>query len=649
MEYKIAQRLQEYQRTPNLTGIPMQMRLNAERNSGLSFHDVCVHYHSDKPAQIQALAYTQGNDIYIAPGQERHLPHELGHVAQQKRGLVRPTSWLNGMAINEDSGLEQMAEQGSFPQQFGNAEQSGVIQRFKVLDKIWDTSWGTAWFKPNIIKRLSPATCERFIQILTKRVNQLENKDLIKILNADINLFKDRLTAVTAPIPVSGSQSNPPAPQEQLSSNLTVQDKSGGQLGVEISKVIWDTEWSPEVKNSHIQGASRETFDKITKALILGINEVKDHSLSKEEKREQNKKLREELIFIVDQYNRLSSSREVESRPHIDLPQAKTVRGAPSRLVMGETSSGEGTEKGYNLDVYYDVCKLLKIEQYAPNTAISAMSCSTRYIEDPIEILRNGYISTRIAYPFNINKIIIKGRRARKLSEDDISDAEVGAASVEGKAGVEVAKDVCNSLLQKDELRHVYRLCPIEGGNMLTGSDFIIVGKDSFYATMDLFDINEDEAKELIAGDFGVLPERVFPVEQPGAYHLDLGMLLLDNHTVLLRAMDKSHPSIQKAAKDLLDSGFGVIFENGCAIGRDYNFINGEFLKIGDEVIFLTNAPNVDNTLEQAKEGFIKILRRYGVKDVYFIRGSLDKNGTAGFGCKAKGVPDELIPKQSKP
>lgn len=86
------QALQQVQTNkPNLTGIPTQMKLDFERQSGLSFDDVRVHYNSDKPAQLKALAYTQGTQVYVGPGQERHLPHELGHVIQQKRGLVQPT------------------------------------------------------------------------------------------------------------------------------------------------------------------------------------------------------------------------------------------------------------------------------------------------------------------------------------------------------------------------------------------------------------------------------------------------------------------------------------------------------------------------------------------------------------------------------
>ena len=94
----------------NSTGIPTQMKEGFERSSGLSFDDVRVHYNSDKPAQLQALAYTQGNDVHVAPGQEKHLGHELGHVVQQKQGRVNPTVQMSGANINDDAALESEAD-----------------------------------------------------------------------------------------------------------------------------------------------------------------------------------------------------------------------------------------------------------------------------------------------------------------------------------------------------------------------------------------------------------------------------------------------------------------------------------------------------------------------------------------------------------
>lgn len=112
MEAKLQQQVpqQNHVNKPNLTGIPTQMKLDFERRSGLSFDDVRVHYNSDKPAQLQALAYTQGTQVYVGPGQERHLKHELGHVVQQKQGRVKAEGLINNMPINMELSLEHEAD-----------------------------------------------------------------------------------------------------------------------------------------------------------------------------------------------------------------------------------------------------------------------------------------------------------------------------------------------------------------------------------------------------------------------------------------------------------------------------------------------------------------------------------------------------------
>src|SRR6185369_17215173 len=97
--------------TPNRTGLPDELKTGIESLSGLPLDDVRVHYNSSKPQDVQALAYTQGSEIHVAPGQERHLPHEAWHVVQQKQGRVKPTLELKGKPVNDDAKLEQEAAQ----------------------------------------------------------------------------------------------------------------------------------------------------------------------------------------------------------------------------------------------------------------------------------------------------------------------------------------------------------------------------------------------------------------------------------------------------------------------------------------------------------------------------------------------------------
>jgi Domain of unknown function (DUF4157) len=94
------------------TGLPGALKEGIEGLSGFSLDDVRVRYNSSAPAQLQALAYTQGNEIHVGPGQERHLSHEAWHVVQQKQGRVQATRQLKqGIALNDDEGLEKEADE----------------------------------------------------------------------------------------------------------------------------------------------------------------------------------------------------------------------------------------------------------------------------------------------------------------------------------------------------------------------------------------------------------------------------------------------------------------------------------------------------------------------------------------------------------
>ncbi|MUT67122.1 DUF4157 domain-containing protein [Paenibacillus sp. NEAU-GSW1] len=94
----------------NRTGMPDKLKSGMESLSGISMNDVKVHYGSSKPAELDALAYAQGNNIFVGPGQEKHLPHEAWHVVQQKQGRVKPSTQLKGVNVNDNPGLEREAD-----------------------------------------------------------------------------------------------------------------------------------------------------------------------------------------------------------------------------------------------------------------------------------------------------------------------------------------------------------------------------------------------------------------------------------------------------------------------------------------------------------------------------------------------------------
>lgn len=103
-------RAEPAQRQENRTGMPDGLKAGIESLSGMDMSDVRVHRNSSQPAQLNALAYAQGNDIHLGPGQEQHLPHEAWHVVQQRQGRVQATMQMAGVGVNDDEGLEREAD-----------------------------------------------------------------------------------------------------------------------------------------------------------------------------------------------------------------------------------------------------------------------------------------------------------------------------------------------------------------------------------------------------------------------------------------------------------------------------------------------------------------------------------------------------------
>lgn len=127
------------------TGLPDSLKAGIESLSGISMDGVKVHYNSSQPAQLNALAYAQGSDIHLAPGQEAHLPHEAWHVVQQAQGRVAPTRQMkDAVPINDDDALEREADvmgaralegsAGAAPAQLAHRPSGAVVQRFIDID-----------------------------------------------------------------------------------------------------------------------------------------------------------------------------------------------------------------------------------------------------------------------------------------------------------------------------------------------------------------------------------------------------------------------------------------------------------------------------------------------------------------------------------
>jgi hypothetical protein len=135
-EEEVQMKAAPIQKMENSTGLPDNLKSGVEKLSGESLNDVQVHRNSDQPAQMQAHAFAQGNQIHVAPGQEKHLPHEAWHVAQQKQGRVKPTTQMKGqIPVNDDKGLEHEADvMGAKALQKGTLDKPTQLKSFTDTD-----------------------------------------------------------------------------------------------------------------------------------------------------------------------------------------------------------------------------------------------------------------------------------------------------------------------------------------------------------------------------------------------------------------------------------------------------------------------------------------------------------------------------------
>ncbi len=140
-----AERSAPMQAKPGDGALPEDLKAGVESLSGVSMDGVRVHRNSSAPASVGAHAYAQGRDIHLGPGQERHLPHEAWHVAQQAQGRVKPTRQLAGVAVNDDVGLETEADvMGAKAMQFravNRASNSPLSNFANPVDTIQMTRW----------------------------------------------------------------------------------------------------------------------------------------------------------------------------------------------------------------------------------------------------------------------------------------------------------------------------------------------------------------------------------------------------------------------------------------------------------------------------------------------------------------------------
>jgi hypothetical protein len=289
------------QKKKNDTGLPDNLKSGIENLSGLSMNDVKVHYNSSKPAQLQALAYAQGTDIHVAPGQEQHLPHEAWHVAQQKQGRVQPTMQMKeGIAVNDDKGLESEADvmgakamqmkrdQDIYSNGHSRALSNKIIQpkwipggKENILK--WDAFiGGKEWYYNSItdmqfyVDKDGPSEELKYIDWLKMGFQGLKDKDLKKDKEKDslgidardetkeehfLKLRNEGIALYQSISPGGGSDTNDETWIREYEKSTQIDDDTSDEVNIHTG---WKVNYSDRISKHNALGRYHNQFDLIT-------------------------------------------------------------------------------------------------------------------------------------------------------------------------------------------------------------------------------------------------------------------------------------------------------------------------------------------------------------------------------------------------
>ncbi|NET50705.1 MAG: hypothetical protein F6K09_18855 [Merismopedia sp. SIO2A8] len=300
----------------------------------------------------------------------------------------------------------------------------------------------------------------------------------------------------------------------------------------------------------------------------------------------------------------------------------------------------------------------------------------SKWAEDSVEYLENGDLA--ILTPIDDDRLewaMKEGRRQRwrSMVPADLLEAVLNEDHLWIPLGIRVNSSDTGQererVAQDQGLNIGYLRAYIEGGNMITGEDaagnsMVLVGKDAIATTAHLYQLTDDEVRQIIAEDFGLSNSNpIIAVEQPGQFHLDMGLLFLGNGVVVLNDSNQGlQDAIEMAelapcattqamaaklqlqcaletaaAQDLQFAGLTVIrqsLENNVM----YNFFNGEFVEDNDgHAYYITNGGPSD---QQNAFRTLMVNDWQVVQDVFFSPSqaaykSLQDRG--GVGCRLKG------------
>jgi len=628
-----SQQKQSIRKKDNYTGLPDNLKFGIENLSGYSMDDVKVHYNSNKPAQLQAHAYTQGTEIHLGSGQEKHLPHEAWHVVQQKQGRVKPTLQMKGsINVNNDVGLEKeadvMGEKASYLELITTQLKSNhdinisvpsdssvaQLKLIKILDEIvWNTKWSRE-DKKNKLKE------KGFIP--RSWVRGLKAEDEWNLANELLEEIKNEKLQEKA-----WNEKSDITEKRKIYRAYTIEERLALQeklkLDVEELRLthLFDLEQVPKSDTGSSSPAGKSPNNAVS---ILNVHFKSDINL-----------LDKYVGFLAEVANRIGFT-----------------------LIIWTTKKDE-----------IKVTKqLTKFKSLKYKIRILSNERFSSWAEDSVEHLINGNVAILRKFETDdLEKGISLGRQARwpRGTQDLITK---GYKVNQGKTG-ELKKEAVKAEDRNEVVGHIRSY--IEGGNMITLETGLLIGKDSVSATSYAYNISSEMVIQIMAEDFGLKPSQIIPVEQPGKFHLDMGLMSIGNGVVIVndsseklkleQAKDNSNPkAIEKltlicklenqASEDLLASGIKVLrlnlehHDDGDSESR-YNFFNGEYVQGSDgKRHYITNgaAPELEARFYRFMVEEVKVVDEVHFAPREISIQSLKDEG--GIGCRVKG---QAIPLQN--
>ena len=370
---------------------------------------------------------------------------------------------------------------------------------------------------------------------------------------------------------------------------------------------------------------------------------------------------------------------------HINYSQAQTDAAVATELEHLRFFARTAVHLGIRLEILTTgdcrnkIEPVLAADDYIPLDYAITISQNpvSKWAEDSVEYLESGQVA--VLRPFDDNLLqwaMTVGRSQRwqgKISPEYLAEALrddhlwilLGTRVNMLRTGMERERAAGQQGLPVGHLRTY-----IEGGNMIAGEDVagkpvILIGKDAIAATAHMYQITDDDVRKLICEDFGLDHiKQVICVEQPGQFHLDMGLLFIGQGVVIVNDSNKARndamemadmvPCLttkQMAAKlqlqcSLEEDAVNDLKAAGLEVRRDnlesdvlYNFFNGEFVEGHDGAMYyLTNGGP-----QEHEERFESLMvdQWQVVKKVFFsprnaAQKSLQERG--GVGCRVKGA-----------